>query len=178
MQGDTPPALANRWGADTFDHYMSLYQSAEAPAAGGCRRLSSRLAVGQVLGWGGAVHWCSSFRHPLALYCPPTRPPLPLAGTILTSAYQLFKERVPDPEWAAVVPHFRCGWEWGSLRLRLVRQPCCRLLPCQGAAAARSAGRVLSGAPRLAMPAAALQSLVQRGLRCSNTLDPSHTAGT
>ncbi|PSC73607.1 D-aspartate oxidase [Micractinium conductrix] len=59
--GDTPPALANRWGADTFDHYMSLYQSAEAPAA----------------------------------------------GTILTSAYQLFKERVPDPEWAAVVPHFR-----------------------------------------------------------------------
>ncbi|KAI3427267.1 hypothetical protein D9Q98_007199 [Chlorella vulgaris] len=59
--GDTPPDLVNRWGQDTFDHYMQLYQSVEAPEA----------------------------------------------GTILTSAYQLFKEPVPDPQWAAVVPHFR-----------------------------------------------------------------------
>lgn len=36
-----------------------------------------------------------------------TAQPSLLAGTILTSAYQLFKEPVPDPQWAAVVPHFR-----------------------------------------------------------------------
>ncbi len=28
-------------------------------------------------------------------------------GAVLTSAYQLFRQPVPDPEWAAVVPHFR-----------------------------------------------------------------------
>jgi hypothetical protein len=32
--GDTPPQLVNRWGQETFDHYMQLYQSPEAPAAG------------------------------------------------------------------------------------------------------------------------------------------------
>lgn len=26
---------------------------------------------------------------------------------MLTSAYQLWGEQVPDPEWAQVVPHFR-----------------------------------------------------------------------
>jgi hypothetical protein len=33
-QGDTPPELVNRWGQDTFDHYLALYQSPEAPEAG------------------------------------------------------------------------------------------------------------------------------------------------
>lgn len=35
---------------------------------------------------------------------------------MLTSAYQLFRERVPDPEWAPVVPHFRrvCAWQCKS----------------------------------------------------------------
>ena len=33
-QGDTPPDLVNKWGKDTFDHYMQLYQSPEAQAAG------------------------------------------------------------------------------------------------------------------------------------------------
>lgn len=59
--GDTPPELVNRWGCDTLDHYLALYQSPEAPAA----------------------------------------------GAVLTSAYQLFRQPVPDPEWAQVVPHFR-----------------------------------------------------------------------
>ncbi len=30
-----------------------------------------------------------------------------LAGVMLTSAYQLWREAVPDPDWAGVVPHFR-----------------------------------------------------------------------
>lgn len=33
-QGDTPPELVNRWGCNTLDHYLALYQSPEAPAAG------------------------------------------------------------------------------------------------------------------------------------------------
>lgn len=37
-QGDTPPELVNRWGCDTLDHYLALYQSPEAPAAGGMGR--------------------------------------------------------------------------------------------------------------------------------------------
>lgn len=54
-QGDTPPELVNRWGCDTLDHYLGLYQSPEAPAAGG-------MARGQGHDWSlwgaaGVVHW-------------------------------------------------------------------------------------------------------------------------
>ena len=34
---------------------------------------------------------------------------------MLTSAYQLFRAPVPDPEWAQVVPHFRWGWGGGGV---------------------------------------------------------------
>lgn len=34
IQGDTPAHLVNKWGKDTLDHYLQLYQSPEAPAAG------------------------------------------------------------------------------------------------------------------------------------------------
>lgn len=40
-QGSTPPELVNRWGSDTLEHYLGLYQSPEAPAAGR-RRCSPR----------------------------------------------------------------------------------------------------------------------------------------
>lgn len=39
-QGDTPPDLVNRWGKDTFDHYLDLYQSSAAPEAGALRSLT------------------------------------------------------------------------------------------------------------------------------------------
>ena len=55
------PALVQRWGQATLDHYLQLYQSPQAAAA----------------------------------------------GTILTAAYQLWRRPVPDPDWAAAVPHFR-----------------------------------------------------------------------
>lgn len=31
---DTPPEVVNRWGGDTFQHYLELYMSTEAPEAG------------------------------------------------------------------------------------------------------------------------------------------------
>lgn len=34
LQGDTPAELVNRWGRDTLAHYLSLYQSPQAPASG------------------------------------------------------------------------------------------------------------------------------------------------
>lgn len=58
---NTDPYLVNSWGTDTFNHYMDLYNSPQAPKA----------------------------------------------GVMLTSAYQLWREEHPDPEWASVVPHFR-----------------------------------------------------------------------
>ena len=59
-----------------------------------------------------ALFTCSRRPQPgcLPLHLPGLLPALaraPPAGTILTSAYQLFKQPLPDPEWATVVPHFR-----------------------------------------------------------------------
>lgn len=53
-QGDTPPALVNRWGQDTLEHYLRLYQSPDAPAAGGVG--CSRQGVGHAAWRCGAWH--------------------------------------------------------------------------------------------------------------------------
>lgn len=55
------PGDIHRWGSETFDHYMKLSQTSEAPRA----------------------------------------------GIMRAPAYELYREPVPDPDWAAIVPGFR-----------------------------------------------------------------------
>lgn len=61
-----------------------------------CPRLS---IPSRVNAWGQ-----KTLDHYLGLYFSPEAPQ---SGVILTSAYQLWKDPIPDPEWSSVVPHFR-----------------------------------------------------------------------
>lgn len=130
-QGDTLPQLANRWGQDTLQHYLQLYQSPEAPAAGApasaCLPAGWHAHTLHAAAWpaAGALAGAAS-RVPKTTAAAAAAPCTPPAGAILTSAYQLFRERVPDPEWAPVVPHFRRalrGWGTGTP----ARPPACWL---------------------------------------------------
>jgi hypothetical protein len=82
---------------------MQLYQSVEAPEAGSWQLLALPPSPPAP----ARFHILALERCGATQPYPPTAQPNLLAGTILTSAYQLFKEPVPDPQWAAVVPHFR-----------------------------------------------------------------------
>ncbi|KAL4447951.1 hypothetical protein ABPG75_005170 [Micractinium tetrahymenae] len=60
--GDTPAEAVNRWGGETFRHYMQLYQSADAAAAGTILTSAYQLLLerGPDPSWAGIV---PGFRH-------------------------------------------------------------------------------------------------------------------
>ena len=102
-QGDTPPALVNRWGQDTLEHYLRLYQSPDAPAAGGGGVWGRGGAWGRGSMWKGCC--CQVMR------CPPaacTGRQTRGSARVLPAAGTAFPGAPSHPTIIALPPQARC----------------------------------------------------------------------